>query len=44
MDIGMGIIGRKSKTDAYVIALYKKTKLKTEVLICDSVDKPVEWN
>ena len=44
MDIGMGFIGRKSKTDAYIVTQYKKTILKTEVLVCDSVDKPVEWN
>ena len=46
MDIGVGLFGygKKEKTDAYIVTQYKNTVLKTEVLECDSVDKPVEWN
>ena len=44
MDIGIGIIGKKSKTDAYITTTYKRQTLKTEVLVFDSLDKPVEWN
>jgi len=43
MDVGLGVL-RKAKTDAYVLAQYKKKKLKTKVLPMEENGPPIDWN
>lgn len=43
MDIGVRFI-QKAKTDAYVMATYKKRKLKTKVVVMNEGGEPKDWN
>lgn len=43
MDVGLGYL-RKAKTDAYVLAHYKKKKLKTKVRTMEENGPPIDWN
>jgi len=43
MDMGFGML-RKAKTDAYVLGLFKKKKLKTSVKTMEEGGAPIDWN
>ena len=44
MDIGISLLGKKSKTDAYFTTTYKKKQLKTKIKVFEEGQKSIDIN
>ena len=44
MDIGISLLGKKSKTDAYFTTTYKKKQLKTKIKVFEEGKKSIDIN
>ncbi len=44
MDIGIALLGKKSKTDAYFTTTYKKKQLKTQMKVFEEGKKAIDIN